>query len=123
MKLDNNKFNIVRMMKVGVLLPLSLLVSLLVIWSSSVRSLAEDINSLSEIKNTKPMGEPNRNEVQGQPRNTETFSSLQRNSQEVIPAPLGTEMSIEELRRIKEGRTTTPIPNCLQSQTDSAADI
>ncbi len=123
MRLDNNKFNIVRMMEVGVLLPLSLLVSLLVIWSSSVRSLAEDINSPSEIKHTKPMGEPNRNEVQGQPRNTETFSSLQRDSPEVIPAPLGTEMSIEELRRIKEGRTTTPIPNCPQSQADSAADI
>lgn len=103
MRLDNNKYNIVRMMKVGVLLPLSFLVPLLVIWSSSVRSLAEDINSPSEIEDTKPMGELNRNEVQGgQPRNTETFSPLQRDSQEVIPAPLGTEMSIEELRCLKE---------------------
>lgn len=123
MKLYNNKFNVIKLMNFTLLLPLSLLLSLLIIWHSLDRAFAKDINSTPEIEGAIPMRKPNKHKVQGQPRNTETFIPSQRHSLEVISVPLGTETSIEELRRIKEGRVNTSIPECPLPKQDSATHI
>ncbi|HAA27529.1 MAG TPA: hypothetical protein DCE56_07445 [Cyanobacteria bacterium UBA8553] len=114
------KFTVVLMTGVALLLPLSLLVSLLMTWQSSERTTAEEIESPSVIKNAASQGGSNRTGVQGQSRNTSIVPVSEKAPKAEGAAPLGTEMSPEELRRIKEGRGNTPVPQMTNQQEDSS---
>jgi len=120
MRLGNMKFTFVLMTGVAIVLPLSLLVSLLMAWKSPNPVTAKEIESPSMIKDAPSQGGSSQNGVQGKPLNTNTLPRSQNNQTEVGDTPLGAEVSIEELRRIKEGRGNIPVPQVRDQQEDSS---
>ncbi len=120
MRLCNMKFTVVLMTGVALLLPFSLFVSLLMSWQSPKQAAAEEVESRFVVKNAASQGGSNQTDVQGQFLNTNTLPVSENDPTEVGATPLGTEMSTEELRRIKEGRGNIPVPQVTHQQEDSS---
>ncbi len=109
MRLGNMEFTVVLMLRLALLLSLSLLVWPLMTWK---------LESAFGDEEAVPLGEANRTGVQGQSRNTNTFPASENDFTKERAAPLGTEISIEELRRIKEEGENTPVLERMQQQED-----
>lgn len=121
MRLRNMKFTVVLMIGVALMLPLSLLVSLLMTWQSPSRAIAGEQKEPSRVQHTGSQGGSNRTDVQGRSRNTNRVPASEIKPTSGGDAPLGTEDGIEELRqRIQEGRGNTPIPRATRQQADSS---
>jgi hypothetical protein len=120
MRLRNMKFTVL-MVGVAVVLPISLLVSLLMTWQSPNRAIAGEQKEPYKVQQSGAQGGSNGTAVQGQARNTNQVPTSDIKPTTGGAAPLGTEDGVEELRqRIQEGRANVPIPRATRQQADSA---